>query len=117
MSLNYSHDIATAVLAVSGAVLWILSRHMPEQSTGAAVQYFVGVFRRISRLGKISILYILAAGVPRVIFYMDYEWTDMAGDLQVIAIIIKHIVMFLLVGSGLYFWTGLNRKMKRLGYW
>jgi hypothetical protein len=48
------------------------------------------------------------------LFYTQYEWSDAAGDLQVIAIIIKHVVMFLLVGTGLFYWSKLAKRVKQL---
>ena len=65
-------------------------------------------------MAKYSLIYILVAGVPRVIFYEEYEWSRIAGDLQIVAIIIKHVVMFLLVGTGFYFWIKLGKKVRLL---
>lgn len=114
MTINYSHDIATALLAVSGAALWIISRSYAEVRGTANVFYFIEVYRGITRLAKYSLIWILAAGVPRIIFYREYEWASQAGDLQVVAIIIKHIVMFLLVGTGIYHWSRLARRVQKL---
>ena len=114
MTINYSHDIATALLAASGAALWMLSRNFPRYATPAAERFFVGAYRGITRVAKDSLYWIVLAGVPRVFFYMQYEWSDLAGDLQIVAVIIKHIVMFLLVGTGVYFWIKLGRQVKVL---
>lgn len=115
MAVNYSHDIATALLAVSGATLWMLWATFPSGAGSATMRYFTRVYEKVSRLAKYSLWWILAAGVPRIIFYTEYEWSREAGDLQVVAIIIKHIVMFLLVGTGIFYWTRLDRKIKKLG--
>jgi hypothetical protein len=114
MTINYSHDIATALLATSGAALWMLSMNFPTDATPAAERFFVGAYRGITRIAKDSLYWIVLAGVPRVIFYMQYEWSDLAGDLQIVAVVIKHIVMFLLVGTGVYFWIQLGRQVKAL---
>ena len=114
MTINYSHDIATALLAASGASLWLLSRNYPAVATPETKRYFAATYRGISRIAKDSLYYILIAGVPRVVFYMQYEWSDLAGDLQIVAVVIKHIVMFLIVGTGIYFWIKLGRKVREL---
>ena len=114
MTINYSHDIATALLAVSGAALWLLSRHYPANATAETERFFTAACRSVSRIAKDSLYYIVIAGIPRVVFYMQYEWSDLAGDLQIVAVVIKHIVMFLLVGTGIYFWIKLGRKVKEL---
>lgn len=114
MTVNYSHDIATALLAASGAALWMLDRHYPAAPTPGAGRFFISAFHGITRLAKYSLIWILLAGVPRIMVYREYEWADPAGDLQAVAIIIKHVVMFLLVGTGLFYWAKLGRKVKEL---
>ncbi len=114
MTINYSHDIATALLAASGAAMWLLSRNYPADSSPATEQFFLRAYRSVTRIAKDSLYYILIAGVPRVVFYMRYEWSDLAGSMQVVAVVIKHIVMFLLVGGGIYYWIRLGRQVKLL---
>jgi hypothetical protein len=114
MTLNYSHDIATALLAVSGVAMWLLSKNYPAGASRATEQYFIAAYRSITRIAKDSLYYIVIIGIPRVVFYLQYEWSDLAGDMQVVAVVIKHIVMFLLVGSGIYFWVKLGRQVKQL---
>ncbi len=114
MTISYSHDIATALLASSGAALWMLDRHYPSPASPGAERYFLKTFSGITRLAAYSLIWILAAGVPRVLFYREYEWADAAGDLQIVAIVIKHVVMFLLVGFGIFYWAKLGKRAKQL---
>lgn len=114
MTINYSHDIATAFLAVSGMMMFFLSNMYPSSTGQESDLFFIRIYERIRKSARYSLEWILLAGVPRIIFYMQFEWSTMAGDLQVIAIIIKHIVMFLLVGTGIYYWIRLNRKVQSL---
>ncbi len=115
MVLNYSHDVATAVLAVSGLSLLFIFLAVHRQEVAAARPAYAAMFRRVSRIGGHSLLYILIIGVPRVLFYREYEWAPAAQDLQVVAIIIKHIVMFALVGGGLCLWARLRRTLPPAG--
>jgi len=114
MTINYSHDIATALLAVSGIAMLMLWKSYPATADAATERYFISAYRGITRVAKDSLYWILLAGVPRIVFYMDYEWSDLAGDHQIIAVIIKHILMFLLVGTGVYSWMKLSRRVKAL---
>ena len=114
MTINYSHDIATALLAASGAALWMLSRHYPANATPAAHRHFISLYVGITHIAKGSLVWILLAGVPRIIFYTRFEWSDLAGDLQIVAIAINHVVMFLLVGMGVHFWIKLGKLVKPL---
>lgn len=114
MTINYSHDIATAFLAVSGAMMLFLSRLHTASAGRESDLFFVRTYEMLRKSARYSLEWILLAGVPRVIFYMRFEWSPLAGNLQVLAIIIKHVVMFLLVGTGLYYWFRLSKKVKYL---
>lgn len=114
MTINYSHDIATAFLAVSGVAMWILSDSHNERVSRSLDGFFIKSCFAATRIAKYSLIWILAAGFPRIVFYETYEWNDSAGDLQIAAIIVKHIVMFALVGAGIYHWARLERKTKKL---
>ena len=106
--------MATALLFVSGASMWILMRGLPSLSGKAAGLYFASASRGISKLAKYSLLWILIAGVPRAVFYRQYEWYGSASGLMVFAIVIKHILMFLIVGTGIYYWTRVNRRVRQV---
>lgn len=116
MTSNYSHDIATAFLTVSGITMWLISKGYSasaDQSDDMEL-LFIGVYHSTRKIARYSLEWILIAGVPRIIYYKQFEWSHMAGDLQVVAIVIKHIVMFLIVGMGLYYWIKLNKKVNSL---
>lgn len=110
---NYSHDIATAFLAVSGLSFWIIIKNYPKGSERLE-GYFSISNKTIARVGRYSLLWVLIAGVPRVIFYKTHEWSNAAGGLQVTAILIKHVVMFLLVGIGIFYWLRIRSRLKEL---
>lgn len=116
MTSNYSHDIATALLAVSGVTMWLISTAYSTvaHKTKDMELLFIRVYQSVRNLARYSLEWVLIAGVPRILFYKQFEWSHMAGDLQVVAIVIKHIVMFLIVGMGLYYWTKLNKQVNDL---
>lgn len=115
MVSNYSHDIATAFLAVSGVTMWLLTSIRGETSwSSGADALFIRTYDIVRKMARYSLEWIVIAGVPRIIFYTEFEWSSLAGDLQVVAIIIKHIVMFVLVGGGLYYWSKLHKKVGQI---
>ncbi|MBI5101341.1 MAG: hypothetical protein HZB33_05850 [Nitrospirae bacterium] len=114
MTVNYSHDIATAMLAVSALTMWVLSGQYPASSDAKFELFYVKIYKTVTRVAKDSLYWILLAGVPRIIYYKEFEWSDMAGDLQIVAIVIKHVAMFTLVGAGTYFWSRLAKKVRTL---
>ena len=117
MANNYSHDIATALLAVSGLSLWIITKNYPDsgKKTDKGVDLcYLSANKAVTKLAKYSLAWVLLAGVPRVIFYKSYEWSSAAGELQVAAILFKHVMMFTLVGLGLYFWFRIRGRLREL---
>jgi len=114
MSISYSHDIASALLAICGVAMWLIAANYPAEASPETEQYFIRIYHGISRMAKDSLIWIVVAGVPRIYFYTEYEWSTAAGDLQLVAVVIKHIVIFLIVGSGVYFWSRLGKKVRQL---
>lgn len=111
---NYSHDIATAFLAVSGSAMWLLSRTYRSSEGKESDLLFIRIHESLRNMARYSLEWIVIAGIPRIIFYQQFEWSPMAGGLQVVAIVIKHIFMFTLVGAGIYYWTRLNKRAMHL---
>ncbi|MBI4824490.1 MAG: hypothetical protein HY805_09735 [Nitrospirae bacterium] len=113
---NYSHDIATAFLIVGAVAMLVLSKSYPDLAhAGKDMElYYIGTNRSIMRLVKYSLIWVLIAGVPRTIFYVRYEWSNIAGGIQVAVITAKHIAMFLLVGVGLFYWLKIRKTLRSL---
>jgi|Deesub1362A_J573_1020465.scaffolds.fasta_scaffold19603_2 sterol desaturase/sphingolipid hydroxylase (fatty acid hydroxylase superfamily) len=111
---NYSHDIATAILAISAVTMYLLYRRYRESENLQTVRFFINAYTKITRLATVCLVWILLAGVPRVIFYKKLEWSIAAGQTQIVAIMIKHIFMFLLVGTGILYWRRVSKKVRQL---
>ena len=110
---NYSHDAAAAFLAVSLSVVRILSRNFPASGDAALDVSFVRVYSGIARTARYSLFWLLIAGIPRAIFFREYELSG-AGDLQVPVMVIKYAGMVLLAGVGLLSWARLSKKTGHL---
>jgi len=111
---NYFHDVATALLLATSVAVWIVSSKFREGADRAVTRYFLDVYAALTKLAKFALYWILIAGVPRVYFYMDMEWTHAAGKGQIPAIIVKHILMFVIVGTGAHLWIRLKRRVARV---
>lgn len=103
---NYSHDAAAAFLAVSLAVLWLLSKNFPESGDAALDVSFVNVYTGVARTARYSFCWLLIAGIPRAIFFRGYESTG--------TMVIKYAGMVLLAGIGLLSWARLSKKTGQL---
>jgi len=114
MMNNYFHDVATALLMASGIALWVIVKKMGNTNEKVVIDYFLKIYSDITRLARFSLIWILIGGVPRTIFYADFEWANAVGKNQVPALIIKHILAFTFVGIGAHIWIRLNKKVKTL---
>lgn len=111
---NYFHDVATALLLATSVCVWILHTKFKGITDQATTRYFLNVYAATTKLAKFALWWVLLAGVPRIWFYMDLEWAHAAGKGQIPAIIVKHILMFLIVGTGGHMWIRLNKEVKRI---
>ena len=114
MVVNYSHEIATAFLAVSVLAMWDLARRCPDSGDADLERYYIRICKRITRMAQYALCWILLSSLPRTLYYAKYEAFNAAGDLQVTVIIIMHVVMIGLLASGLYYWLRLAKKVKAL---
>ncbi|HWI54212.1 MAG TPA: hypothetical protein VNT57_00830 [Desulfobacteria bacterium] len=111
---NYFHDVATALLVSSALVMLSVAKLLPEQGNAETMKFFLAVYRRVTTLARVSLLWILLGGIPRVIYYKKIEWTIALDNDIIPALMIKHIIMFLFVLAGVAFWVRLARKVKEL---
>jgi hypothetical protein len=112
MMNNYFHDVATGLLAASGVALWVMIRNYREDESRAATEYFLRIYKKMTRLARFSLFWILIGGIPRTLFYRRFEWNTAVEHGQVSAIIVKHVLIFAVVGAGVYLWIKFNRKVK-----
>jgi hypothetical protein len=114
MMNNYFHDVATGLLAASGFALWIIMRQYREPCNRETAEFFLRVYKSMTRLARFSLFWILIGGVPRTLFYRRFEWNTAVEHGQVPAIIVKHVLVFIVVGMGVHFWIKFNRKVKEI---
>lgn len=113
MMNNYFHDVATALLAASAFALWVLLRRYESGERGAeAARYFLEIQRSMAKLARFALAWIVLGGIPRTIWYADFEWANAAGRGQVPALMVKHVVAFVLVGFGIAFWRRLRARVR-----
>lgn len=111
---NYFHDVATALLASSGFVMWTLAKRYDPAAGSEVAAYYVSCYQRITWLAKIALIWILLGGIPRTIAYRNFEWANAVGNDQVPALIGKHIVVGIMVGTGAYLWLRLRKRIQMI---
>lgn len=116
---NYLHDVATAMLAASGVALWVIikkyedfmSQHK-EAAPALLTEYFLNIYKSMTRVARFSLYWILIGGIPRTLAYRSFEWSNAVGHSQIPALIIEHVLAFGFVGTGVYLWVKVNKRVK-----
>lgn len=114
MMNNYFHDVATALLAVSAFVLYAIVRVEEKVDAPAGRLFFLCTYDKMVGFFRFGLWWIFLGGIPRVLFYTRFEWSNAAGKGQVPALAVKHILMAGLVGWGFYAWRRLKIKADTL---
>jgi hypothetical protein len=115
MMNNYFHDVATALLLAGGYVIWVIvKRYDASAKTRETTEYFLSIYGKAVKLAKIALIWIVLGGIPRTIFYAEFEWANAAGKGQIAALIVKHILAFAFVGTGAHIWIRVNKKVKQI---
>ena len=113
MMNNYFHDVATALLAASAIALWVLLRRFEAGPRGPdAARYFLEVQRSMAKLARVALAWIVLGGIPRTIWYVQFEWNHFADRGQVPALIVKHVIAFAFVVYGVVFWRRLRARVR-----
>ena len=113
MMNNYLHDVATALLAASAFTLYVIYRVEGECQAPGAREFFLKSYRRLVKLARFSLAWIIVGGIPRTIFYTRFEWANAAGKGQVPALIVKHILIAIMVAGGVWGWRKLKGKVEQ----
>jgi hypothetical protein len=114
MMNNYFHDVATAMLAASAFCLYAINRARDAINTPTATVFFLRTYRIMVKFFHFALWWIVIGGVPRTIFYRSFEWNHFADQLQVPALVVKHILMATAVVWGIFAWRRLKRKVAEL---
>lgn len=114
MMNNYFHDVATALMASSAFALHAIVRVQAAMSDTTATIFFLKTYRVMVKFFRFSFWWIIIGGIPRTIFYRSFEWNHFADQMQVPALMVKHIIMTVLVVWGIYAWRRLKVKVAGL---
>lgn len=110
MISNYFHDLAVAILASNVLVIFFLGRYFDRR--GIKADFMPELFGKLSRVTWIALTFVILGGAVRAYFFKDFEWNNAAGDSQIAALVVKHII---LVGVTLFGLAGQLKYQKRYG--
>ncbi|MFZ2948480.1 MAG: hypothetical protein WA003_03235 [Desulfuromonadaceae bacterium] len=114
MMNNYFHDVATALLAASAFLLYAISRVQETRNDAASTRFFIETYDLMVKFFRCALWWIILGGIPRTIFFTSFEWNHFADKLQIPALMVKHLLIFVLVVWGVIAWKRLKRKVEAL---
>lgn len=117
MLSNYVHDVATGLLLLSALWLGWSARDLGLRPGLETVAVFRRSYRRCLRFVRGSILLIVATGVVRALNFMQFEWFPALGRGLVPVLVVKHVLIFTMLGVGIYAWIHLRRRLRSLPGW
>lgn len=114
---NYVHDVATGLLVLSALWLGWSARDLGPAPSPETLGVFRRSYRRCVRFVLGSIAVIVATGVVRTVYFMPFEWQPALGKGLVPVLVLKHVLIFTMLGAGIYAWAGLRRRLAALPGW
>ena len=110
MMNNYFHDVATALLAASGVVMAIMVVKFESASDVPSREYFARVYAGSVSLARFTLFWILLGGIPRTLYFRDFEWRNAIDHEQVPALIMKHVLAMTFVAIGAWLWSRYSKR-------
>ena len=106
---NYFHDLATGLLLTSAVILWVLGRRA-EQGGAPERKALAQAYPTLIKFARGAFIWIILGGIPRVIFFYQYELIPAGVKGIVPALIVKHVLMVTVIVIGALVW----RRMAKL---
>ena len=108
---NYLHDLATGILFGCVMVLYYLGKIVKQERKEELNIFYKNIFNKISKIASFALMFILIGGVPRVIYFREYEWWDAIGKGIVTALIVKHVLFFCAVIISVSIWYRTKKSL------
>lgn len=111
MMNNYFHDVATALLAASAALMIVLVGTLGDTPSPEVARFVVRLYPKMTMVAKVALVWILVGGIPRTIFFTRVELATGVGTTGIaVALAVKHLIMFALVVLGAVEWRRLAKR-------
>ncbi len=114
---NYVHDVSTGLLLISALWLGWSAKDLGRAPSRETLEVFRSSYRRCVHFVLGSIVVIVFTGIIRTIFFMRFEWFPALGKELVPILILKHVLIFTMLGVGIYAWFHLRRRLRALPGW
>lgn len=109
---NYFHDFATALVVVCTYGMLFMIRYAEKNGGEDSKRMVLSLYPKMVHLAGGSVVFVFIAGIVRAFTYKDFEWKGAIETGQVPALMIKHVILFILFAYGIYLWLIAHRKLK-----
>lgn len=109
---NFLHDFSAAGWVFGSVLLWMFLRK--TAGTNKADELTVALVKIILFLMRISFVGIVVFGVLRTVAYKSYEWSNAAGQGQILLLAIKHVIFTVVFLMGLIYYIKASRFVGKL---
>lgn len=107
---TFVHDFASAMFLAGVIILAILAKEVEKQRSKETLELYRSVSRKFSPLILISLVLIIICGVVRLLTY-DYQVPGDFAQTRVNILVIKHILLSIIVGYGIYLHFKLKKRL------
>jgi len=111
---NYLHDVATAVLLSSAVIFYVLGKQAKGGGDGEK-QAFVRAYGTLTKFARGALVWIIIGGIPRTIFFRQYEFIPADTKGIVADLVIKHVLLVSAVIAGSVMWIRMKKAVAELG--
>lgn len=109
----FIHDFASAMFIAGIILLAILVSEVERQRSKETLSLYRSVSKKFSPLILISLVLIFICGFFRLLYY-DYQIPDDFAQTRVNLLMIKHILLSIIVGYGIYLHFKLRKQLKNI---
>ncbi|MDH4226405.1 MAG: hypothetical protein OEV59_01430 [Deltaproteobacteria bacterium] len=109
---NYFHDFATALFVVATYGMWLIVKYADKSGCADIRRMAVNFYPRMVHVAGGSFIFLMFAGVIRTFMYKQYEWNTAVEHGQVEALMVKHVLLFVLFFLGVWLWVKVHRKVR-----
>lgn len=110
---NYLHDVATGLLISSAVILSVLGRQARSGGAGER-RAFARAYKTLTRFALGALAWIIVGGIPRTIFFNEYEFIPADTKGIVADLIIKHVLLVSAVVAGGTMWVRLGKTAREM---
>jgi hypothetical protein len=108
---NYFHDVATATLLSSAVILYVLGRQAKSGGAGER-RALARAYRTLTWFAIGALAWIVLGGIPRTIFFNEYEFIPAQTNGIVADLVVKHVLLVTAVALGSIMWLRLGKVAK-----